>query len=166
MSLFTLGDILKGLIPTAALQNDALEVCREEPTYTNNAAITTTTTLPELPVFIARRKMRIMGARFTPATAVTGAATNYFSIVIAVRHIAAPATQKIVLTYNADTAVTKDVAAFSSRDMWAAGDVNAAAADADFILLAGDVLTLTVTKAGTGMTFPISTIDFITEMRD
>ena len=166
MSFFALGDVLKGLVPITAAQQDALEICREEPTYTNNAQITTTTTLPELPVFIARHKQRIVGARFTPATAVTGAATNFFSIVIAVRHIAAPATQKIVLTYNADATPTKDIAAISSRDMWAAGDVNAAAVDADFVLLAGDVLTLTVTKSGTGMTFPIGTVDFITELRD
>jgi len=166
MSNLVIADALKALAPTAATQQDAFDAFREEPAYTNPATITTTTTLPEFPVFIARRKMRAVGCRITPATAVTGAATNFFSLVLAVRHIAAPATQKIIATYNADTAVTKDIAAFGSRDLWAAGDVNAAAADADFILLPGDVITLTVTKSGTGMTFPIATVTMLTELRD
>lgn len=166
MSLFTLGDILKGLIPTALLQNDALEVCREEPTFTNPTALTTTTALAELPVFTARHKMRLMGLRLSVASAVTGAATNNFSLVIAKRAALAPATQKILATYTADASPSKDIAAFASRDMWAASDVNAAAADADFIMLPGDVLTVSVTKAGTGMTFPVATLDLVTELRD
>lgn len=166
MSLFTLGDVLKGLVPTAANPNDALEVCREEVNFFTIAALTTTTALAEQPIFIARRKMRVVGVRFAPGAAVTGVAANYFSLVIAVRHIAAPATQKIIATYAADTATTKDVAAFASRNLWSAGDVNAAAADADFILLEGDTVTLTVTKTGTGMTFPISVTDLVLEYRD
>jgi hypothetical protein len=166
MSLLTAGDVLKGLIPTASAQNDALEPFRIESALKIIAALTTTTALAEQPVYVARRKVRFMGARFSPGTAVTGAATNFFGVVIAKRAIAAPATQKILATYNADTAVTKDIAAFSSRDMFAAGDINAAAADADFILLPGDSLTVTVTKAGTGMTFPVSVTDLVCEARD
>lgn len=164
MSLFTLGDVLKGLVPTAANPNDALEACREEVTFFTIAALATTTALAEQPIFIARRKMRVVGVRFSPGAAVTGNAA-YFSLVIAVRHIAAPATQKIIATYSADATPSKDIAAFGSRDLWAAGDVNAAAADADFILLAGDVVTLTVTKPGS-MTFPISVTDLVLEYRD
>lgn len=166
MSLLKIADVLAALVPIAAGAQDAYEPFREEPIYTNTAALATTTAMAETTIFCARHKSRVIGSKFMPAAAVTGAATNYFSVVIAVRHAAAPATQKIIATYNADTAGTKDVAAFAIRDLWAAGDVNAAAADADFILAVGDVVTMTVTKAGTGMTFPIASQSVITEARD
>lgn len=165
MSYFVPSDTLKGLTPGTLLQNDCAEAWREEPVYTAIATLTTTTALAEQPIFRARHKMRVIGAWFAPGTAVTGAATNFFSIVLAVHHLAAPATQKIIATYNADATPGKDVAAFASRDLWA-NDSNTSAADADFILAIGDVVTLTITKSGTGMTFPISSIGVILEMRD
>lgn len=164
MSLFTLGDILKGLIPTAALQQDALDVCREEPTYTNPAAVTTSTTVAEIPFFIARRKQRVIGARFAPGAGITGNAA-FFSLILSVRHASAPGTAKVIATYSPSATPAGDIAAFGSRDLWASGDVNAAAADADFILLPGDVVTVQVTKPGS-MTFPAGVLDLITEYRD
>jgi len=166
MSYFNALDTLKGLLVAALNPQDAAEAFREEPYFSTIATLTTTTALAEQPIFVARRKMRVIGSKFTPGTAVTGAATNNFSLVIAVRHAAAPATQKIIATYTADATPAKDVAAFASRDLWASGDVNGSAADADFILLPGDVVTMTVTKAGTGMTFPIMSASVICEMRD
>lgn len=164
MSLFVVGDVLKGLVPTAVLQTDALELCREEPTYQNTAAVTTTTTIAEIPMFIARRKQRVIGARFSPAAAITGNAA-FFSLIITVRHAAAPATAKVIATYSPSATPAGDIAQWSSRDLWASGDVNAAAADADFILLPGDIVTVQVTKPGS-MTFPASILDLITEYRD
>lgn len=164
MSLFTVGDVLKGLVPTAAQQSDALELCREELTFINPAAVTTTTAIAEIPFFIARRKQRVVGARFSPGAAVTGNAA-FFSLILTVRHIAAPATAKVIATYSPSATPAGDIAAFGSRDLWASGDVNAAAADADFILLPGDVVTFQVTKPGS-MTFPAGVLDLITEFRD
>jgi hypothetical protein len=164
MSFFVPSDTLKGLTPGALLSNDCAEAWREEPIFTTIATLTTTTALAEQPIFRARHKMRVIGAWFSPGTAVTGNAA-FFSVVIAVRHAAAPATQKIIATYSADATPAKDVAAFASRDLWASGDVNASAADADFILAIGDVVTITITKPGS-MTYPIASVGVICEMRD
>jgi hypothetical protein len=165
MSNFVPLDTVKGLIPGALLQNDANEAWREEPVWTNNAALATTTGQAETPIFIARHKMRVIGCRFSPGAAITGAATNNTAIVIAIRHTAAPATQKIIITYTADATPAKDIVAFGFRDLLV-NDVNGSAADADFILLPGDIVTLTIVKNGTGMTFPLGSVDVILEMRD
>jgi hypothetical protein len=168
MSLFTPIDVLKGLVPTAVLQTDANEAFREEAQWSwqPGAVNVAATPIPEHVMWVARRKMRVIAARFSTDTAYVGVPANFFSIVIAVRHIAAPATQKIIITYNADTAGTKDLAAFASRDLYASGDVNSAAADADFILLAGDVLTVTITKTGTGAVFNSGDLEVVLEDRD
>jgi len=166
MSNFVPLDTVKGLVPGAVLQNDANEAWREEAQYSNNTAVTTTTAVAEHVMWIARHKMRVIGIRYGTDVAYVGVPTNFFSIVVAVRHAAAPATQKIIATYNADTAGTKDLAAFAARDFYASGDVNAAAADADFILAIGDVITVTVTKSGTGATFQPSSLSVVLEQRD
>lgn len=168
MSLMTAIDVLKGLLPTAASTTDANDAFREEGqfSYQPLAANVVGTAIPEHVVWIARRKMRVIGARYSPDAAVTGVVTNFFSIVIAVRHIAAPATQKIIVTYDSNATPAKDVPAFGVRDLYAAGDVNAAAADADFILLPGDVVTVTITKTGTGTIFPSGAVNVVLEDRD
>jgi hypothetical protein len=168
MSLMIAIDVLKGLIPTAFSVTDANDAYREEAqfSYQPLAANAAATPLPEHVMWVARRKMRVIGARFSPDAAVTGVATNFFSVVLAVRHAAAPATQKIIITYDSNATPAKDVPAFGTRDFYAAGDVNAAAADADFILLPGDVLTLTVTKTGTGAIFPSADVNVVLEDRD
>ena len=168
MSLMTAIDVLKGLIPTAALTTDANDIYREEAqfSYQPLAANAAATPLPEHVMWIARRKMRVIGARYSTDTAQVGVATNFWSIVLAVRHASAPGTQKIIATFNNSVAGVTDLAAFATRDMYASGDVNAAAADADFILLPGDVLTITVTKTGTGAVFNSGDVNVVLEDRD
>ena len=165
MSLFVPGDTLKGLTPGQVLQNDTWEAFREEPVWTNNTSLATTTGQSETPVFVARRKMRVIGCRFSPGAAITGAATNNMNITIAKRAAASPATQKIIISYTADATPAKDIVAFAFRDLLI-NDINGSAADADFILVQGDVLTLTIVKNGTGMTFPVGSVDIILEARD
>lgn len=168
MSLMTAIDVLKGLIPTAFTQSDANDAFREEAqfSYQPLAANVVGTPIPEHVVWVARRKMRVIGARYSPDSAVTGVVTNFFSIVVAVRHVSAPATQKIIITYDSNATPAKDVPAFGQRDLFAAGDVNVAAADADFILLPGDVVTVTITKSGTGTIFPSGDVNIVLEDRD
>jgi hypothetical protein len=168
MSLMIALDVLKGLIPTAASQTDANEAFREEAQWSwqPSAANVAATPIPEHVMWVARRKMRVIGIRFSTDTAYVGVPTNFFSIVVAVRHASAPATQKIIATYNADTAGTKDLAQFATRDFYASGDINAAAADADFILLVGDVVTVTITKTGTGQVFNSGDLEVVMEQRD
>lgn len=168
MSLFIAGDVLKGLAPTAAAQQDCLEAFREEAQWSwqPGAANVAATPIPEHVMWVARRKMRVIGIRFSTDVAYVGVPTNFFSIVVAVRHAAAPAVQKIIATYNADTAGTKDLAAFATRDFYLSGDINVAAADADFILLVGDVVTVTITKSGTGAVFNAGDLEVVMEQRD
>ena len=140
MSFLILGDVLKGLIPTAAQQQDALQICREQPLYQNNVAITTTTTLPEIPFFVAKHKCRLVGADFqNGAVAAPGQVTNFYSVIISKRAALTPAVQKILVQYDANATPAKDIAAFANRDLYASGDVNVAAADADFILLPAEM---------------------------
>lgn len=166
MSGLLIGDAFTGIIPTAKGASDGYEPFRVEGHFALIAVLATTAALAEQPIFIARRKMRVIGLKLAiGGVAITGAATNFCSLVIAVRHAAAPATQKIIATYNASTDPAGSIAAFASRDLFLA-DLNGSAADADFILAPGDVVTATVTKTGTGMSFPISTTTVVCEARD
>ena len=138
----------------------------EKAWYVDTAAATTTAIAEQVAVRV-KQKCRLVGVLFNPAAAVTGAATNFFTLLVDKRTAAVPGTPVNLITYAADTATTDDAAAFGSKDLYTttyiAGGV---AAGNDFNLGEGDVVTCEVTKAGTGMTYPISSVSFIFEARD
>jgi hypothetical protein len=172
MSEFAAGDALVALLvpaantlPQSAPALDARRAFHRCIPYLNPAAVTTTTTIAEIGIYTATRKERLIGARFTPNTAVTGAATNFFTLVLGKRAVAALGTLKTLVSYAASTTPAGDIAQWAARDLFAA-DLNGSAADTDFIMGIGDCITLNVAKAGTGMTFPAGTIEIIVDPRD
>ncbi len=166
MSLFTAGDELAGLLVSAAGVRDAIRAFHRVTYFTNPAAVTTTTAIAEISVYNATRKERLIGARFTPSSgAVTGAATNFFSLILGKRAAGALSTLKTLATYAASATPAGDIAQWAGRDLFAA-DLNGSAADTDFIFADGDSLTLSVSKSGSGMTFPAGVAQFIFEPRD
>lgn len=160
---------LAAILPIPASNEDEIrKLVRQVSTWTNDTAAATTTAIAEQAAIVARQKSRFNIARFAPAAAVTGTATNFFTLLIAKRPATAPGTPVNLITFAADTATTDDVAAFAARDLLAAATLATyvpTATSADFDLEEGDVLTVAVTKAGTGMTFPISAVSLGLEPR-
>ncbi len=137
-------------------------------TWNNATAQTGTNAITEQVAIVARQKSRLTAVRLAPGAAITGAATNFFTLLVAKRPASAPGTPVNLITYAADTATTDDIAAFAARDLLAAATLATyvpTATQADFDLEEGDVLTVAVTKAGTGMTFPISALSLALEPR-
>lgn len=166
MSEFAAGDDLVGLLVGAAGVFDARRAFHRCIPWVNAAAVTGTNAVAEFAVYTATRKERIIGARYVPSSgAVTGAATNFFSLIFGKRAAGALGTLKTLATYAASATPAGDIAQWAARDLFAA-DLNAGAADADFIFAVGDALTVSVSKAGTGMTFPAGTVEFIFDPRD
>ncbi len=166
MTLFAVADSLAALIPRAS-EEQVKKTLRWTESYVQDTALATTTALSERVAARVKQKSRLIGALFCPDTAVTGAATNFFTLLIDKRTAAAPGTPVNLITYAADTATTDDAAAFGSKDLYTltylAGGV---AAGADFNFEEGDVATVEVTKAASGMTFPSGKIYFVFEGRD
>jgi hypothetical protein len=156
---------LISLVTVGAAGNEAevRKLARQMASWKLAAAVATTTAVAEQVSVRARQKCRLITANLCPAAAVTGAATNYFTLLVDKRTAALPGTPVNLITFDADTATTDDIAAFASKDLMAAA--YAVGASAAFDLEEGDVLTVEVTKAGTGMTFPISDIEFALEPR-
>jgi hypothetical protein len=166
MSLFAAADGFVGLLPQAGDPRDAWQAWHRHLLYVNPAAVTGTNAVAEFAVYNTTRKLRLVGARYTPSSgAVTGAATNNFSLILGKRAAGALSTLKTLATYTADATPAKDIAQWASRNLFTA-DLNGSAADTDFIFADGDSLTLSVSKAGTGMTFPAGTVQFVFEPRD
>lgn len=135
--------------------------------WKNDTAAATTTAIAEQVAHRVKQKSRLVGIAFLGAAAVTAGATNFFSLVIRKRTTAAPATPVALATYAADTTTTDDAVAFGTKDLYTTTYLaGGAAPGTDFNFLEGDVVTVEVTKAGTGMTFPIADVEFIFEARD
>ena len=167
-----LSGAVKALIAITPLpttnENEVKKLSQQVSTWNNDTALATTTAAAEQVAIVARQACRLVGARFAPGAAVTGAATNFFTLLIAKRPATAPGTPVNLITYAADTATTDDVAAFAARDLLAAATLATyvpTATGNDFDLEEGDVLTIAVTKAGSGMTFPISAVSLMLEPR-
>jgi len=153
-------------ITPAQFELDVADHFAYDAKWNNTLAVATNTAIGEQVMWRARRKARLVGLWYLPAAAVTGTATDFFTLVVRKRTTAAPGTQVAIASYAADTATTDDAAAFGSKDLYTSTYLNGAAATAyDFAL--GDVLTVEVTKStATGMTFPISTVFARLEPRD
>jgi hypothetical protein len=167
-----LSGAVKALVALAPLpttnEDEMRKITRQTTTWNNDTAAATTTAITEQVAIVARQKSRLIASKFAPGAAVTGAATNFFTLLIAKRPASAPGTPVNLITFAADTATTDDVAAFAARDLLAAATLATyvpTAASADFDLEEGDVLTVAVTKAGTGMTFPIAAVYLSLEAR-
>lgn len=130
----------------------------------NDTAAATTTAIAEQPGVRVKQKCRLIGAWFNPAAAVTGTATNFFTLTVDKRTTLVPGTPINLITYAADTVTADDAAAFGSKDLYASPYLVGASADLN--LEEGDVLTCEVAKAGTGQTYPISDVHFLFEARD
>lgn len=162
---FTALSGLKAIFPNSVNENDLADIVRFEKDYVSDTALATTTALSERTCGRAKRKCRLVGLLFTPDTAVTAAATNFFTLVVRKRTAALPGTQVAISSFAADTTTTDDIAAFAAKDLLVAAYKNAAA-DTDLNFAAGDHLTVEVTKAGSGMTFPSGVVTAIFEPRD
>lgn len=156
-------------VASTGAEDQMRKLTRQIDDWRNSAAVTTTTAITELVALRARQKCRLSSVVFCPDAAVTGAATNFFTLLIAKRPTSAPGTPVNLITYAADTATTDDAAAFGSKDLLAAATyatyVPTAISD-NFDMNEGDVITVAVTKAGTGMTFPAALVHFQLEARD
>ncbi len=162
---------LEGLTPgvdnfDSAAGSEAQFLARWEASWLNAADAATTTAISERVVFRAKRKCRILGIWFVPTSAVTGAATNFFTLLIDKRPATAYGTPVNLVTYAADTVTEDDAAAFTPKDIGPAVATYPVADKTVFHLLRGDVVTAEVTKAGTGMTYPVSQVLFMIEPRD
>lgn len=152
---------------TGSAEQTVRKLARWTAEWRLDTAAATTAAIAEQVAHRVKQKSRLIGAVFLPAAAVTGAATNFFSLILAKRLGSNPATKSTLITYAADTATTDDAAAFGSKDLYVSTYITGGAApDSTFDLLEGDVITLEVTKAASGMSFPISTTSLIFEARD
>lgn len=160
---------LLGISPNPATNElEMLRLSSEKTQFNVDTAAGTTTAIAEQVAVRARQKCRLIGVWFCPAAAVTGAATNFFTVLIDKRTATTPGTPINLITYAADTATTDDAAAFGSKDLLATATLSTyvpASNFNDFDLNEGDVLTFEVTKAASGMTFPISSMVFLLEPR-
>lgn len=149
-------------------ENEMRKMVSQNNHWVNDAAATGTNAIAEIPFFVARQKCRIVGVKFCPQAAITGTASNFFTLLVAKRPASAPGTPVNLVTYAADTPTTDDIAAYAARDLLAAATLSTyvpSAAGTDFELQEGDVLTMQVTKTGTGMTFPTGAVTVLAEPR-
>lgn len=157
---------LVGLVAAAASgnENEARKVTRQHATHKTTLAVATNTAIAEQVAVRAKQKCRLVACHFTPGAAITGTATDFFTLLIDLRRAALPGTPVNLITFAADTPTDDNVAAFASKDLMTT--TYAVGAGADFDLEEGDVLTFEVTKStATGMTYPISSVHFELEPR-
>lgn len=163
-----LAGIVKALIGLTAAgasgnESEARSVSRQVGNWKNDAAVTTTTAISERAVCTARQKCRLVKAKLILDAAVTGTATDFFTVLVDLRRAALPGTPVNLITFAADTPTDDNCVAFGEKDLMVA--TYAVGAGADFDLLEGDCLTVEVTKAGSGMTFPVGTLQLELEPR-
>lgn len=149
---------------TTAQENQVAAHATWELRYINLAALATTTAQTETPLGSMKGKAAMVGAKFIPAAAVTGTATNFFTLTIAARLAATPFTSRTLITYAADTPTTDDAAAWDEKDLFTSAYKSVTAAD--FNLEEGEVITAAVAKAAAGMTYPISVVVLRFQHRD
>lgn len=135
------------------------------PVLSGAGVITAGTAITESPLGAVRQKSALVAAHFVPSTIVSANATNFLTIILRKRAIALPGTQVPLISFPLDTVTTDDITpAFARFDLLAA--VGATLNSANFIFLEGDIMTLEVTKSGTGLALPIGDFHFLFEPRD
>lgn len=110
----------------------------------DGAAGTATT---ETGVFRFEEDVQITGIYFVPSAAVTAHGTNFATLLVDKRDGAGGAATNLA-TFATDTVTTDDMAAFVPKAL------PLTATTADLILSAGNVLTIEITKGGTGVVIP------------
>jgi hypothetical protein len=144
---------------------EARLMCSQHAKWNNTLAVATNTAIAEQVGSSARQKSRLIAVKFRPGAAITGTAGDYFTLIVRKRTLATPGTQVALISFAADTATTDDVAAFGAKDLMVSTYKNASV-ETDFNFEAGDSVTVEVTKStATGMTFPVSQVDFLFEPR-
>lgn len=148
---------------TVALEAQVSAHVTWELRYINLTALATTTAQAEVPIGSMKGKAALIGAKFIPGAAVTGAATNFFTLSVAARLAETPFTSRALITYAADTPTTDDAAAWDEKDLFASYRT---ATSADLNVEEGEVITVAVAKASAGMTYPVSALVLRFKPRD
>lgn len=161
-----LGSLLGLLVPYSTTQEDQVhKLVTWELRYINPAAVTTTTTVAELAIGSVKGKAALIGAKFIPSSgAVTGTATNFFTLTVAARLAATPFTSRNLITYAADTPTTDDAAQWDEKDLFT--ETYKTATPADLNVEEGEVITVAVAKASSGMTYPAGVVVLRFKPRD
>lgn len=142
------------------------KMARQVALWKNDTAVATNTAISERTVTTARQKSRLVGVELICDAAVTGTATDFFTVLVDKRTAAAPATPVNLITFAADTPTTDNCVAFAEKDLLGLATY-IAGAGADFELEEGDCLTVEITKStATGMTFPVATLKLELEPRE
>lgn len=152
----------------SAFELAARSLTRQEIDWQNDAGagvITAGTALAEIPLGTARQRSRIVKLELIPSAAVTANATNYLTAVVRKRTVLLPGTQVTVASFPLDTVTTDDLVAFAATDLMTRAGVTLGT-DAARLFEVGDVLTLEITKTGTGLSFPIGSLKATFEPRD
>lgn len=155
-------------VTPAAFELSARSIIRQELYWQNDAGagvITAGTALAELPVGPARQNSRLIKLELTPNAAVTAHGTNFLTVILRKRTVLLPGTQVALISFPLDTPTTDDLVAFAATDLIQRAGVTLGA-DSAFNFLAGDILTLEITKASSGLSFPIGNIKATFEPRD
>lgn len=157
-------------VASAGAEDQMRKITRQKASWQITLAAATNTAIAEQVAARAHQKCRLVAVHFNPAAAVTGTATDFFTLLVAKRLASNPATKTNLVTYAADTPTTDNAAAFGSKDLLDSATYATyvpTAGQADFDLLEGDVITCEVTKStATGMTYPISEVQLVFEARD
>lgn len=166
MSDFNAGENLKAL-SMGSSEKVVRDTLRWEGNWHTHTAAATTTAIGEEAAHRVKQKCRLVACQFMAYAAVTAGATNFFTLTIRKRTAAAPGTQVALIAYAADTTTTDDAAAFTAKDLMTTTYISSGVAPGtEFNFAEGDIVTCEVTKAGTGMTFPISSVQLVFEPRD
>lgn len=157
-------------VASAGAEDQMRKITRQKGEWQITLAAATNTAIAEQVAIRAHQKSRLVAAHFCPAAAVTGTATDFFTLLLDKRTAATPGTPVNLITYAADTPTTDNAAAFGSKDLLASATYATyvpTATSSDFDLEEGDVITCEVTKStATGMTYPISKVILVLEARD
>lgn len=166
MSDCTLISNMKAVFPKVGSELQLHRHAQFAERWTNAAAIAGTTALAETCFGRVKTKSRLVGLTAVPSAAVTANGTNYFTVVVRKRTAAVPGTQVAIASFPVDTATTDDLAAFTVVDLLTrTGSTVGTATDLDFA--DGDVITVEITKTGgSGLAFPICTLQALFEPRD
>ncbi len=146
-------------------EDEMRKMNRQVALWKNDAAVATNTAISERNVTTVRQKSRLVKASLVLDAAVTGTATDFFTVLIDKRTAAAPATPVNLITFAADTPTTDNCVAFAEKDLLGLA-AYVAGGSADFEFEEGDCVTVEITKStATGMTFPVGTLKLEFEPR-
>lgn len=162
---------LTGLMPDAensslAQGTDAqLAVRWEDSVIITDTALTTTNAVSVRIRYRVKQKCRCTGLWVLPTAALTAHADDNATLTVHKRAAADYTTAVALSTYATNTVTTDDMVAFTPKDIGPASSY-AAADTSVFDLTAGDVITITLAKANSGVTWPISSLQMQFEPRD